>query len=147
MYSYDRRYAADSATPGLDAVAKKDHSAKLDGFTDKAVRAADKAEDGHGLKGAIQSAVNAAYGMFNLLRPAISRKELATLKGLTMPVAKEGRALIEGLMKLDEHYGPLAAGKLKEAEPAKVAKALHDLSMQMDTVAKVYKQYRAAYHR
>ena len=164
MYSYDRRAAASSATPGLDAVAKKDHSSKLKSSTARAMRAADKAEDlvekGNkgkwrgavkeqvltGLKKAAEDASKAAYAMLDALRPAISSKELAATKGLTMDVAKQSRMLIESLQKLDTgHYAPVATLKVTDRNVHEVPKTLHDLAMQMDTVEKVYKQFRAAY--
>jgi hypothetical protein len=152
-----------NATPGLDAVAKKDLSAKLKQAVNKASKATDKAEDAvaEGRKGkwtpnvnervetqqraAVRDAVEAAYDMLDVLRPANSSRELAAIKGINLVVVKQAEMLIEGLQRLDkEHYGPLAQG-IKDLSPGEIAAKLHALWSQMDLVENIYKQFRSAF--
>jgi hypothetical protein len=136
-----------TATPGLDAVAKKDVSAKLSKAVAQASKAADQAEKAvsAGKRPQTKAAVAAAYSMLDALRPAISSRELEALRGMTVDVAKQAKMLIIGLQKLDkEHYGPLTQG-VSDLSARELASKLHALWSQMDLVARVYKQYRAAY--
>jgi len=158
-YSYDR---TSSATPGLDAIAKKDLTPKLKQAVAKASRATDKAEDflamgrkgkwtpevsskvEKGFKAAIKAATDAAYEMLDLLRPALSSRELGAIKGIDLDVAKQATMLIEGLQKLDrQHRAPLLMPG--DLTPGETVSEVHALWSQMDLVEKVYAQFRAAF--
>jgi hypothetical protein len=143
----DFRLSEASATPGLDAVAKKDLSAELKSAVtkaDKAVCQGEKAAQA-GKRPQVRPVIDAAYSMLDLLRPAISSKELESLRGMTVEVAKQARMLITALQKLDrEHYGPLVQGTA-DSSPREVAGKLHATWSQMDLVMRIYQQFRTAY--
>jgi len=143
----DFRLSEASATPGLDAIAKKDLSAALKSAVTKADKAVGQGEKAAkaGKRPQVRPVIDAAYSMLDLLRPAISSKELDALRGMTVDVAKQARMLITALQKLDrEHYGPLTQGTA-DSSSTEVASKLHATWSQMDLVMRIYQQFWTAY--
>lgn len=162
-YSYDRRQAANSATPGLDAIVKSDLEPKLKQCSDRAVRLVDKAEDlgkkvsrtsYSGMdalmaeyKKATAGAAQEAYKTLDILRPALSngRRELAEMADLHTEAVKEATALVGELHKLDGFRNQVLEGIRELVAPTDFAPALHNLAMSCVFVKDLYRQFRDAY--